>query len=173
MSVGGIRDILSLDFLGRNETLIFSGSLRSNMNDLVRALGGKAEEQGKGVLVIKADDLLERLSQKPEGRAPGQDEWHPDKAALLIIENFGTQKLSDQQSDLFSRMLIARLGRAPTIITSISLLKQWLLLLEGSEKGKELYQALLRRARQVVIGGGDVTIRKEPAPGDVPAQAFG
>jgi DNA replication protein DnaC len=173
MSVGGIRDILSLDFLVRKETLIFSGSLHSDMNDLVRALGGKAEEQGTRVLIIKAGTLLERLLEKAEGRPSDKDEWHPDKAGLLIIEDFGTQKLSPQQADFFSRIISARLERASTIITSASLLKQWLLFLEGSEKGKELFQALLRRARQVVIGGGNTTTRKEPAPTDVPAQAFG
>jgi DNA replication protein DnaC len=172
MSVGGIRDILSLNFIGRKETLIFSGSLHSDMNALVRALGRKAEEQGVRVLIVKAGALLEWLAGKADGRPSDKDEWHSDKTALLIIEDFGAQKLSPQQIDQFSRIIAARLDTASTIITSTSLLKQWLLLLEGSEKGRELFQALLRRARQVVIGGNDEKARKEPAPDDAPARAF-
>ena len=169
MSVGGIRDILSLNFLGRKETLIFSGSLRSDTNALVRALGRQAEEQGARVLIVKAGVLLEWLTEKAEARLSDKDEWHPDKAALLIIEDFGVQKLSPPQIDQFSRIISARLDKASTIITSTSLLKQWLLLLEGSEKGKELFQALLRRARQVVIGGKDEETRKKPAPSNASA----
>lgn len=172
MSVGGIRDILSLNFLGRKETLIFSGSIGSDMNGLVRALGEKAREQGASVLIIKASALLARLAEKGEGRPSDKDEWHPDKTALLIIEDFGGEKLSPPQIEKFSLIIAARLERASTIITSTVLLKQWLLLLEGSGKGKELFQALLRNARQVVIGGADEETKKEPAPLDAAAQAF-
>jgi DNA replication protein DnaC len=142
------------------------------MNDLVRAIGWKAEERGESVLVIEAGALLARLTERAEGRLSDKDEWNPGKAALLIVENFGVQKLSRPQIDQFSRLVLARLERASTIITSTSLLKQWLLLLGESEEGKRLYQTLLKRACQVVIGGMDGKKRKEPALGDNPAQAL-
>lgn len=130
------------------------------MNDLVRALGRTAEQQGHSVLVVEGDALLSRATEKSGERLSENDQRHPQSVGLLIVENFGTHKLSPRQIDQFTQLVTARLGQASTIITSPLLLNQWASLLEGSKEAKELHQALLRKASQVVIGGNGKTREK-------------
>ena len=66
MKTSNIRDVLSLGFLHRRETLIISGSIHSDMNALARALGMKAEREGISVMTVNAGMLRRGAGSKRE-----------------------------------------------------------------------------------------------------------
>jgi hypothetical protein len=169
-----IRDVVNLAFLARNETLVISGSIHSDMNELARALGKKAEEGDANVLAIKAGALFEFLARERAGKKAMKDEdIHPAQVSLLLVENFGMKKLSLSQTKDFCDLMMERLGRLSTIITSPYLLVQWVSHIPESEEGGLLYNSLLKDARQVVIGGRPKKNEKKPAPIIQPMQACG
>ena len=171
MGASSIRDVLSLGFLEKNETLIISGSIHSDMNDLARALGRKAEREGGGVLLIKAGDLFQLLAQERAGKKSTTGAVRPARARLLVVENLGMKKLTLSQTRDFSDLMAERINHAPTVITSPYLLIQWASHMPGSEEGKLLLNSLLKHARQAVIGGKLKKKEKKPAPIDEPMQA--
>lgn len=173
MGASSIRDVLSLGFLDRNETLIISGSIHSDMNDLARTLGKKAEREGAGVLMIKAGALFELLAQEGAGEKSTTGAVRPAQARLLVVENFGMKKLTLLQTRDFLGLMTERIGRSSTVITSGYLLTQWASHIPGSEEGKVLLNSLLKNAGQVVIGGKLKKKEKKPAPIDEPMQACG
>ncbi len=171
-----IRDVVSLAFLERNETLVISGSIHSEMNELARALAKKAEEGEATVLAIKAGALFEFLARERAGKKAMKhkdEDIHPARVSLLLVENFGMKKLTLSQTKDFCDLMLERLGHSSTIITSPYLLIQWVSHIPGSEEGGLLFNALLKDARQVVIGGRPKPSEKKPAPVIQPMQACG
>ena len=169
-----IRDVVSLAFLKRNETLVISGSIHSDMNELARALAKKAEQDEASVLAIKAGALFEFLARERAGKKAMKDEgMRPAHVSLLLVENFGIKKLTLSQTKDFCDLMIERLGRSSTIITSPYLLIQWVSHIPESEEGGLLFNSLLKDARQVVIGGRPKRSEKKPAPISQPMQACG
>jgi DNA replication protein DnaC len=172
MKTGSIRDVLNLGFLNRCETLIISGSIHSDMNALARALGMKAEEEGTNVMAVSARALLDEKAEGDSGKLSAVKLSDVTKSRLLIIENFGTSRLSPSQVKLFVELVTGRINRSSTIITSGHPLKNWASLIAGSAEGKKLFDSLLRDAKQVVIGTKSEEAKKRPAPFELTMRAF-
>jgi DNA replication protein DnaC len=172
MKTGSIRDVLNLGFLNRCETLIISGSIHSDMNALARALGMKAEEEGTNVMAVNARALLdEKAEEGDRGKLPAVKLVDVVKSRLLIIENFGTSRLTPSQVKLFVELVTGRINRSSTIITSGHPLKHWASFMAGSAEGKRLFDSLLRDARQIVIGTKSEEAKKRPAPFEITMRA--
>ncbi len=173
MKAQTIRDVLSLAFLEKNQSLVISGSIHSDMNDLAHALGHMAGREGASVLIMTAGTLLELLVKEKTGDSSIAEAMHPARAKLLVIENFARKKLTPSQTRSFAELMTERFGRSSTIITSTRLLSQWAKTITGSEEGKRLLDTLFRHAQQVVIGCKRKETEKKPAPVDQPVQACG
>ncbi len=164
MKTSNIRDVLGLGFLNRRETLIIFGCIHSDMNVLARALGMKAERAGTSVMTINAGMLY-------EDSAAGENEGLSvvqlvgvAKPELLIIEDFGMKKFVASQAKVLARLVIERINKASTIITSQHLLEKWGLVVGASPEAKSLIRSLSVHARQVVIGNAEITPkRKRPS----------
>jgi DNA replication protein DnaC len=173
MKTSNIRDVLSLGFLNRRETLIISGSVHSDMNALARALGMKAEREGASVMTVNAGMLDEELAASGEGGLSAVKLVGVAKPRLLIIENFGMKKFVPSQTKVFVQLMTERINRLSTIITSGHLLREWGPLVAVSAEGKSLLGSLSIHARQVVIGSAEHIAKKKPAPLEKTLQAHG
>jgi DNA replication protein DnaC len=173
MKTSNIRDVLSLGFLSRCETLIISGSVHSDMNALARALGLKAEREGVSVMTVNAGMLDEELAAKGEGGLSVVKLVGVAKPKLLIIENFGVKKFVLSQTKALAQLMAERVNRSSTIITSGHLLGEWGPLVGESVGGKSLLRFLSIHARQVVIGSMEHATKRKPAPLKETAQAHG
>lgn len=173
MKTSNIRDVLSLGFLNRRETLIISGGINSDMNALARALGMKAEAEGTSVMTINAGMLHEELAAGAEGGLSTVKLVELAKPKLLIIEDFGMKKFAPSQTKVLAQLVTKRINGSSTIITSGYPLGEWAPLVGASAEGKRLLRSLSIHARQVVIGSKEQTAKKKPAPVDVTVQARG
>lgn len=171
MKTSSIRDILNLGFLNRCETLIISGSIHSDMNALARSLGMKAEAEGANVMAVTAKTLLDEKAEGDRGKLSAVKLVDVVKSRLLIIENFGTSRLAPSQVKLFVELVTERINRSSTIITSGHLLAHWASLMAGSAEGKRLFDALLRDAKQIVIGTKSEEAKRRPAPFEITMRA--
>lgn len=171
MKTNSIRDVLNLGFLNRCETLVISGSIDSDMNALAGALGMKAEGGGTSVVTINGAKLNEELEEDGEGGLRVVKLARVAKPKLLIVENFGVKKLSPQQMKVIAQLVTERINRSSTIITSVSPLGEWPLLVGASAEGASLLRSLSIHARQVVIGSKDQTQKRKPAPLKLTVQA--
>ena len=170
MKTSNIRDVLSLGFLNRRETLIISGGINSDMNALACALGMKAEAEGTSVMTINAGMLHEELAA---GGLSAVKLVELAKPKLLIIEDFGMKKFVPSQTKVLAQLVTERINRSSTIITSGYPLGEWAPLVGASAEGKRLLRSLSIHARQVVIGSKEQTAKKKPAPVEVTVQARG
>jgi DNA replication protein DnaC len=173
MKTSNIRDVLSLGFLNRHETLIISGSIHSDMNALARALGMKAEREGASVMTVNAGMLDEELAASGEGGLSAVKLVGVAKPKLLVIENFGMKKCTASQAKVLARLMAERINRLSTIITSGYLLGEWGPLVGAPPEGKNLLRSLSIHARQVVIGSIEHTAKRKPAPLEKTVQAHG
>ena len=173
MKTSSIRDVLSLGFLSRRETLIISGGMNSDMNALARALGMKAEREGSSVMTINAGMLREELAAGGDGGLSAVKLVGVAKPKLLIVEDFGMRKFTPAETKTLAQLLTERINKLSTIITSPYLLGEWAALVGASAEGKSLLRPLLVHARQVVIGSKEQTAKKKPAPLEKAVQARG
>ncbi len=173
MKTSSIRDVLSLGFLNRRETLIISGGITSDMNALARALGVKAEREGTSVMTINVGMLREELAAGGEGGLSAVKLVEVAKPKLLIVEDFGMRKFVPTETKALAELLTERINRSSTIITSVYPLREWAILVGASAEGKSLLRSLLVHARQIVIGSKEQTAKKKPAPVEKTVQAQG
>src|SRR5512136_1687575 len=125
MKTSSIRDVLSLGFMNRRETLIISGGINSDMNELARALGMKAEREGASVVTINAGMLHEELAADRDGELSVVKLVGVSKPKLLIVENFGMKKFAPSETKVLTQLLTERINRSSTIITSAYPLGEW------------------------------------------------
>ena len=160
MKASSIRDVLSLEFLKKRETLIISGSINSDMNALAAALGMRAEREGASVMTVNAGMLHAKVA---DGRNEGVSALKLVGIArpeLLIIENFGVKRLALSETTVIAQLVMERINKLSTIITSGYLLSEWAALLRASAEGTNLLSSLSIYAKQVVIGSKEETARK-------------
>jgi len=173
MKTSSIRDVLSLGFMNRRETLIISGGISSDKNALAQALGMKAEREGTSVIIINAAMLHEELAANRDGELSVIKLTGVSKPKLLIVENFGMKKFAPSETKVLAQLVTERINRSSTIITSAYPLGEWAILLGASAEAKGLLRSLLVHARQVVIGSKEETAKKKPAPTGKVVQAHG
>jgi DNA replication protein DnaC len=171
MKTSSIRDVLSLGFLNRRETLIISGSIHSEMNALARALGMKAEREGVSVMTVNAGMLDEELAASGERGLSAVKLVGVARPKLLIIENFGMKKFVPSQTKVLAQLVTERINKSSTIITSGYLLGEWGPRVGVSVEGKSLLGSLSIHARQVVIGSTEYPSKRKPAPVEKTVQA--
>ena len=161
-----IRDVLSLNFLHRRETLIISGSINSDTNALARALGMKAEREGVSVMTVNAGTLDEEIEGQKGGLSAARL-IAVAKPKLLIVENLGTKRIAPMQAKALAQIVTERVNRASTVFTSPYPLCAWTNRLGTSREIKSLFNILSANAGQVVIGTKGHGVRKtKPAPAE-------
>ncbi len=173
MKTCSIRDVLSLGFLNRRETLVISGSVQSDMNALARALGMKAEREGASVMTVNAGMLDKELAGSGREGLSAVKLVGVAKPKLLIIENFGMKRFVPSQTKVLAQLVGERVRRSATIITSGYLIAEWGPLMGASPEGRSLLKSLSIHARQVVIGSKEETGKRKPAPAETTVQALG
>lgn len=154
--------VFSLDFLSRREHVLFVGPVGVGKSFLAQALGFAAVRVGHTARFLRADDFHRTLAQ---ARADHTLEkafrsfLAPD---LLILDDFGLQRLTAQQSSDFYELIIARHRRSSFIITSNRAVEEWLGLFDDSILGNSALDRLANASYQIVIEGASYRERHSP-----------
>lgn len=154
--------VFSLDFLQRHENVILVGPVGVGKSFLVQAIGYTAVRSGHSVRFIRADTFFRSLAQARVDHTLEKtlrSYLNPD---LLILDDFGLQKMTAQQSTDLYELIIARYRQSSFAITSNRAVEEWLGLFDDSILGNSALDRLANASYQITIEGASYREKQSP-----------
>jgi DNA replication protein DnaC len=152
----------SLDFIARHEHVILIGPFGVGKSFLAQALGYAAVRAGNSARFIRADDLLRTLAQARVDHSLEKTFRSFLSPDLLILDDFGLQRMSAQQSTDMYELIIGRHRRSSFVITSNRTVDEWLGLFDDAILGNSALDRLANASYQIVIEGTSYRERLSP-----------
>ena len=152
----------SLDFIARREHVILVGPVGVGKSFLAQALGYAAVRAGNSARFIRADDLLRTLAQARVDHTLEKTFRSFLTPDLLILDDFGLQRMSAQQSTDMYELIIGRHRRSSFVITSNRTVDEWLGLFDDAILGNSALDRLANASYQIVIEGTSYRERLSP-----------
>ncbi|MCK5095689.1 MAG: ATP-binding protein, partial [Spirochaetes bacterium] len=112
-----LKELFSLEFIDRCENVILCGPVGVGKTFLANALAHSACRRGKKVLLSRAHKIFKTLLQSRADNSFEKELIRFISPDLLLIDDFGLQKLTHQEANDFYEIVVERYGRASTIIT--------------------------------------------------------
>ena len=156
-----LKDLLSLEFVGRKENVLICGPVGVGKTFIANALAHSACRRGHKVIVLRASTMFKRLLQSRADNSHGRELVKLISPELLIIDDFGLQRLTDEQANDFYEVVVERYGRASTVITSNRDVQEWMALFDDPIMANSALDRLAHNAHQLVIEGESYRRRKE------------
>ena len=157
-----LQAIFMLEFLARKEHVVLVGPVGVGKTFLAQALGATAVRAGHSVVFTRADALLKELHQARADHTLDKAFRRFLAPELLIVDDFGLQRLSAQQSQDLYELIIERHRRSSFIVTSNRGVDEWLGLFEDPILANSALDRLANAAHQVVIDGSSYRTRLAP-----------
>mgnify|MGYP001765804895 CR=1 FL=1 len=154
--------VFSLDFLRRHEHVIMAGPVGVGKSFLAQALGYAAVRTGHGVRFIRADAFFRTLAQARIDHTLEKTFRSFLTPDLLILDDFGLQRLGAQQSTDLYELIIARHRQSSFVITSNRAVDEWLGLFDDPILGNSALDRLANASYQIVIEGTSYRQRLSP-----------
>lgn len=157
-----LQAIFSLDFLARHQHVLFVGPVGVGKTFLAQAIGAAAARAGHSVLFTRADRLFKDLAQARVDHSYDRAFRRYLTPDLLVVDDFGLQRLSAQQSSDLYELIIERHRRASFVFTSNRGVDEWLGLFDDAILGNSALDRLAHGAHQVVIEGSSYRAKLAP-----------
>ena len=157
-----LKDLFSLEFIGHKENVLICGPVGVGKTFIANALAHSACRRGHKVLMLRAATMFKKLLQSRADNSYGRELIKLIGAELLIIDDFGLQRLTDEQSTDFYEVIVERYARTSTIITSNRDVHEWMALFDDPIMANSALDRLAHNAHQLVIEGESYRRRKEP-----------
>ena len=154
--------VFSLDFLARHEHVIMAGPVGVGKSFLAQALGYAAVRAGHSVRFIRADAFFRTLAQARIDHTLEKTFRSFLAPDLLILDDFGLQRLGAQQSTDLYELIIARHRNSSFVITSNRAVDEWLGLFDDPILGNSALDRLANASYQIVIEGTSYRQRLSP-----------
>ena len=157
-----LKDLFSLEFISRNENVLICGPVGVGKTFIANALAHSACRRGHKVLMLRASTLFKKLLQSRADNSHGKELVKLISPDLLIIDDFGLQRLTDEQAGDFYEVIIERYGRASTVITSNRDVQEWLSLFDDPIMANSALDRIAHNAHQMEIEGDSYRRKKDP-----------
>lgn len=157
-----LKDLFSLEFIGRKENVLICGPVGVGKTFIANALAHSACRRGHKVLMLRASTMFKKLLQSRADNSYGKELVKLISPELLIIDDFGLQRLTDEQTGDFYEVVIERYGRASTIITSNRDVQEWMALFDDPIMANSALDRIAHNAHQLVIEGESYRRKKDP-----------
>lgn len=157
-----LRELFSFEFIGRQENILICGPVGVGKTFIANALAHSACRRGLKVLMLRASALFKRLLQSRADNSYEREVLKLISPDLLVIDDFGLQRLSEQQSGDFYEIVIERYGKSSTVITSNRDVQEWMALFDDPITANSALDRLAHNAHQVVIEGESYRRKRVP-----------
>jgi DNA replication protein DnaC len=157
-----LDSVFSLDFLNRHEHVLFVGPVGVGKSFLAQALGYAAVRAGRSVRFTRADAFFRTMAQSRVDHTQEKTFRSFLSPDLLILDDFGLQRLDAQQSTDLYELIIARHRKASFAITSNRAIEEWLGLFDDPILGNSALDRLANASYQIVIEGSSYRERQSP-----------
>lgn len=157
-----LKDLLSLEFIGRNENVLICGPVGVGKTFIANALAHSACRRGHKVLMLRASAIFKKLLQSRADNSYGRELVKLISPELLIIDDFGLQRLTDEQAGDFYEVVIERYGKASMVITSNRDVNEWMALFDDTIMANSALDRIAHNAHQLVIEGESYRRKKDP-----------
>ena len=154
--------VFSLDFLNRHEHVLFVGPVGVGKSFLSQALGYAAVRAGHSVRFIRADAFFRNLAQARVDHTLEKIFRSFISPDLLILDDFGLQKLTPGQSTDLYELIIARHRQSSLVVTSNRAVEEWLGLFDDPILGNSALDRLANTSYQIIIEGSSYRERLSP-----------
>lgn len=160
-----LRDLLSLEFIGRKENMLICGPVGVGKTFIANALAHSACRRGLKVLMLRATAMFKKLLQSRADNSYERELIKLISPDLLIIDDFGLQRLTGDQAGDFYEVVVERYGKASTVITSNRDLQEWMALFDDQIMANSALDRLAHNAHQLTIEGESYRRKKMPQRG--------
>jgi len=154
--------VFSLDFLNRHEHVLFVGPVGVGKSFLAQALGYAAVRAGHSVRFIRTDAFFRTLAQARIDHTLEKTFRSFITPDLIVLDDFGLQKLTAQQSTDLYELIIARHRHSSFVITSNRTVDEWLGLFDDPILGNSALDRLAHASYQIIIEGTSYRERLSP-----------
>ena len=113
------------DFIRKKESIIITGATGAGKSYLASALGHQACAAGFKVLYYNIEKLFTKLKMLKADATDIKEKERIEKHDLLILDDFGLQRLDTENRLNLLEIIEDRHGRKSTIITSQLTVSQW------------------------------------------------
>jgi len=148
-----LKELFSLEFIDRRENVIFCGPVGVGKTFLANAIAHSSCRRGKKVLLLRAHKIFMTLRQSRADNSFEREMIKYIGPDLLVIDDFGLQKLTHQEANDFYEIVVERYGRASTIITSNRHVDEWEALFDDPILANSALDRLTHNAYQLIIEG--------------------
>ena len=145
--------VFSLDFMHRHEHVLLVGPVGVGKSFLSQALGYAAVRAGYSVRFIRADAFFRTLAQSRVDHTLEKTFRSFISPDLLILDDFGLQKLTSGQSTDLYELIIARHRKSSLVVTSNRAVDEWLGLFDDPILGNSALDRLANSSYQITIEG--------------------
>ena len=148
-----LKSLLGLEFINRNENAILTGPVGVGKTYLANALAHAACRKEKNVIVRKAAKMFKDLYAARADHALDRELMKLVTPDLLVIDDFGLHRLTQEQARDFYELVCERYERSSTIITSNRSVDEWTALFDDAILANSALDRLAHNAHQLVIEG--------------------
>jgi len=112
--------------------------------------------------MLRASAMFKKLLQSRADNSYGRELIKLISPDLLIIDDFGLQRLTDEQAGDFYEVVIERYGKASMVITSNRDVHEWMALFDDQIMANSALDRIAHNAHQLVIEGESYRKKKNP-----------
>ena len=125
INMAQIKELATLNFMEKNENIIFIGPNGVGKSYISQSIGLKACEAGKKVLFTQAIELMEKLEKAYEESKLKEVLKKLSKVDILIIDEFSHFKMNKEKESIFFQLIRQRYEKSSLIITTNIPLGSW------------------------------------------------
>lgn len=148
-----INELATLDFIERNENVIFVGTSGVGKTHLSIGLGVKSAESRKSTYFIKCQKLLSILQLAYEENRLEERLKHFTKYKVLIIDEVGFLPIKENESKLLFQLIDKRYETKSTIITTNVMFEKWSTIFHDAVIANAILDRLLHHSHIFKITG--------------------
>lgn len=157
-----LAELVSLRFLETHRHVCVLGPVGVGKTFVANALGHLACRHGYNVTFARADETLRRLRQSRFDNSRDAEMTALTTVDLLILDDFGLEPMSKEESKDVYQLFLERTGRASMIITSNRDTAEWLAMFDDVLLAQSAVDRFKNSAYDFVIEGESYRARLKP-----------